>query len=123
MIRIVGVQRSEDVTQEFVLLQNQGNMRVNLRGHALVADLELLGLEGAGALHLFADDMEIHAGAYVLLRTVPCRNHWSQCPEGQVIYYTSMHRGDLVWSRCDGALHLLKPQHTYCERSTVSAMS
>src|SRR5690349_13825679 len=121
MIRIVGVQRSDEVAQEFILLQNQGNMKVNLRGHALVADLELLGLDGAGALHLFADDVEIHAGAYVLLRTVPCRPHWNQCAEGQLIFYASMGRHELVWSRCEGAIHLLKPQHTYCERVTVSA--
>jgi hypothetical protein len=122
MIRIVGVQRSDEVAQEFILLQNQGNMKVNLRGHALVADLELLGLDGAGALHLFSDDVEVQAGAYVLLRTVPCRTHWNHCNEGQLIYHTTMSRTELVWSRCEGALHLLKPQHTYCERNTVSAV-
>ncbi len=123
MIRIVGVQRSAEVSQEFVLLQNQGNMKVSLRGHALVADMELLGLDGARALHLLCDDVDVLPGAYVLVRTCPCKVHWTQTADGHLVYYTTMRRHELVWSECEGAIHLLRPQHSYCERSTIPALS
>jgi hypothetical protein len=38
MIRIVGIERSSDAQNEFILLQNQGHMRAHLRGHAIIAD-------------------------------------------------------------------------------------
>ena len=38
MIRIVGIQRAERPEEEFVLLQNQGGMRLNLRGHVILTD-------------------------------------------------------------------------------------
>src|SRR5262249_39171306 len=117
MIRIVGVQRSDHTGQEFVLLQNQGSMRVNLKGHALVAEAALVGGTDSHAVHLFSDDVNISAGQFVLLRTGHGESHWTCTAEGQRVYYTYMARLAPVWINVPGSLHLLAPQHSYSERT------
>ncbi len=116
MIRIVGVQRSECVGQEFVLLQNQGSMRTKLRGHAIVSDCAINEGAESAAWHLFDDDIDIHPGQYVLLRTSVGRSHWSTTSEGQRVYYAHMHRTNPIWNKSRGSLHILSTQHTYAER-------
>lgn len=116
MIRIVGVQRDPRIGQEFVLLQNQGNMRVNLKGHAVVAEVALLDPDTLHALHLFRDNEDIMPGQFVLLRTCPGEGHWITTQEGTRVYYAYMNRTQSVWDSCEGALHILFPQHTYVER-------
>lgn len=115
MIRILGVQRAEHGREEIVLLQNQGSMRVLLRGHVLLADDSI----GTGELLAYAFDDEVHImpGNYVLLKTSPCTRRWTMGPEGHRVYYTSMERTKPHWSRTEGAIHLLARQHTYCGRS------
>lgn len=116
MIRIVGVQRSENIGQEFVLLQNQGSMRAHLKGHAVVAEAALADGSTSSAVHLFADEVDIMPGQFVLLRTSPGNGHWSTTSEGQRVYYTHMDRLNPVWNKAAGPIHILAPQHTFCER-------
>lgn len=122
MIRIVGVQKSENIGQEFVLLQNQGSMRVKLKGHAVVAESALRSGESNSAVHLFTDETDIMPGQFVLLRTCMGSSHWSMTAEGQRVYYTHMDRIGAVWERHPGPLHVLAPQHTYCERSVEAIL-
>ncbi|MBS1723171.1 MAG: hypothetical protein JSS66_09500 [Armatimonadetes bacterium] len=117
MIRIVGVQKSPNIGQEFVLLQNQGSMRVSLRGHAVVADTVLTDPNASPAIHLFSDDEFIFPGQYVLLRTCPGGAHWTMTSEGHRVFHTSMGRLGPVWDKVSGPIHVLAPQHTYCERT------
>lgn len=117
MIRIVGVQKSDNIGQEFVLLQNQGSMRVKLKGHAVVAEAALKGGEQSSAVHLFTDETDVMPGQYILLRTCMGSSHWSTTAEGQRVYYTHMDRIGPVWNRNSGPLHVLAPQHTFSERS------
>ncbi len=117
MVRIVGIQRSDDPRQEFVLLQNQGSMRVALRGYAVIADVALTGGATSPAAHFFSDDVGVMPGQYVLLRTAPARPGWSMTTEGQRVYTASMERLSPVWSHLSGPVHVLAPQHTYCERT------
>ncbi|MCW5936431.1 MAG: hypothetical protein KIT11_03885 [Fimbriimonadaceae bacterium] len=117
MIRIVGVQRSSEVKGEFVLLQNQGSMRVNLRAHAVIADATIQGGTSSPAAHFFGEDVDILPGQYILLRTVPCRTGWSTTNDGQRVYQASMSCPLPVWANHPGALHVLTPQHTFVERS------
>lgn len=122
MIRIVGVQRSENIGQEFVLLQNQGSMRVHLKGHAVIADSALLDGPASSAVHLFSDEVDVMPGQFVLLRTCPGNGHWTMTNEGQRVYYTHMERLNPVWSRALGPVHVLAPQHTFCERSAEAVL-
>lgn len=116
MIRIVGVQRSDNIGQEFVLLQNQGSMRVNLRGHAVFAEGAINDGPNSAAWHVFSEDEHIMPGQYVLLRTCPVARHWTTTTEGQRVYHTSMGRLSSVWQHVPGSIHLLAPQHSFCER-------
>lgn len=121
MVRIVGVQRSEDVAQEFVLLQNQGSMRVSLRGHAVVAE-SAHGTDRPVAAYVLPDVVDLMPGQYALLRTGRGRPKWSHTDDGFHIYYTYIGREAPVWSDQQGPFHLLAPQHTYseCQREVVA---
>lgn len=122
MIRIVGIQKDDNIGREFVLLQNHGSMRVNLRGHAIVSEAALVDGTQSPAVHLFSDDVSIMPGQFVLLRTCPGSSHWSTTNEGQRVYYTHMGRLGPVWCRSEGPVHVLAPQHSFCERATEALL-
>lgn len=116
MIRIVGLQRNESVAQEFVLLQNQGALRLNLRGHLVVSETALDEGDLGHAAHVFADDVLIPPGMYVLLFSGKGVSRWARTRDGALVYYAFMNRDAAVWDRSNGPLHLLCTQHTFSER-------
>ena len=116
MIRIVGVQKSERADKEFILLQNQGSMRINLRGHCLICDEAVGASDPSRGIHVFADEEMVPAGMYVLLVSGGGEPRWARSRDGALIYYAYMNRAAPVWSRCEGTLHMLSPHHTYAER-------
>lgn len=115
MIRIVGVQRSSDVAEEFVLLQNQGSMRVNLRGHALISESSLRNADCASAIFV-TDDVDLMPGQYALIRTCSGNARWSHTPEGYHIFYSYAGKTESLWSCSRDTIHILSTQHSYCER-------
>lgn len=115
MIRIVGVQRSEVAQQEFVLLQNQGNIREQLRGRALVEDAAFH--ESQGGIHLFGDDIRIGPGQFVMLRTCAGEPHWGTSKDGALVYFTYANRNATIWSTVSQPMHLLSVDHTLVPRS------
>ena len=120
MIRIVGLQRHPDPKQEFILLQNQGGMRVQLRGHALVADSSMDEPSGLQEVYVIAERVELQPGQYALVRTCGCSGRWCHQSEGYSVYYTGLDRQTSVWSRFKGPVHVLAPQHTFSERTSES---
>ena len=121
MVRIVGLQRSEDVHSEFVLLQNQGSLRANLRGLTLLAGCTV-GTDRP-ALYVFPDDVEVAPGNFVLLKSSPCPGRWCLTSDGQRVFYTGMGRSDVFWSKFRGEVHVLGIQHTFCERSAEPVLA
>jgi hypothetical protein len=115
MLRIVGIQRSDCAEVEFLLLQNQGTLRVSLRGHVVLAETAIERGELARAAHLFADDEHVPAGLYVMLSTAQGMPHWGRTKDGAHVYHAYAGRTDPLWSE-PGPLHILAPGHTYCER-------
>lgn len=115
MIRIVGVQRSENVDQEFLLLQNQGAMRLTLKGHAVVGEGLFEGGGGRG-LHFFTDDVAIGPGQFVVLHSGPGRPRWSVTRDGTNVYNAYMGSPSPVWDGHGGSIRVLGTQHTYAER-------
>lgn len=116
MIRIVGVQRNVVPEQEFLLLQNQGGLRVKLRGHVVLSDCAIEDGNLASFAHVFPDDALIPAGMYVLLSTGYGESRWAKTKDGQMIYYSYMNRPHAIWDQCPGAVHLLAPQHTFVDK-------
>lgn len=116
MIRIVGVQRSESADREFVLLQNQGSLRINLRGHLILSDSAFEACDLSRTAHVFSDDAQVPPGMYVMLHTGLGENRWTKTKDGALVYYAFMGRDSAFWRRCDGPLHVLSTQHTFAER-------
>ena len=116
MIRIVGLQRNESTTQEFVLLQNQGSLRLSLKGHLVVSETAIQDSDLSFAAHAFNDDVQVPPGMYILLSTGRGTPRWTRTKEGALVYYAYMHRDTSVWDRAAGPLHILSPQHTFTER-------
>lgn len=123
MIRIVGVERSMDPLKEAVLMQNQGVMRVNLKGHALLASCAEGSCAWGSTAHVFTEDVELPAGTFVWVVTGEASSGWSRTRDGHHVYRTSLHRDESVWSDEYCVLHLLAPQHTFCPRSRAAAVS
>lgn len=116
MIRIIGVQRNAAPEQEFLLLQNQGGLRVKLRGHVVMSECALGDGNLSQYAHVFCDDVQVPAGMYVLLASGSGEPRWAKTRDGQMIYYCYMNRLSPVWEFCAGPVHILAPQHTYAER-------
>jgi hypothetical protein len=117
LIRIIGVQRDENPQREFVLLQNQGALRINLRGHLLLGERALESNDLSQAGHAFAEEALIPAGMYVLLHTGIGESRWTRTKDGAMVYYTYMNRPQSVWQDAPGPIHILNTQHTYAERA------
>lgn len=122
MIRIVGIQRHVETCKEFVLLQNQGTLRVELKGHALLAQHATDSGELAQLLHVFSDEVDVQPSMYVLLRTCSGVGHWNCTHDRYNTYYSYMQRASGVWARIPGPIQLLSPQHTYIEREKAVAL-
>lgn len=96
-----------------MLLQNQGNLRVNLRGHVLVSQCAVENGDLSGAAFAFNQDTLIPAGMYVVLVSGHGEPRSIKTKEGSLIFYAYMNRNASVWDTASGPLHLLATQHTY----------
>ena len=118
MIRIVGIERNPDPTREFILLQNQGNLRQTLRGYAVVPEALCDAVPGQTAMHIFADEVHVAPGVFIMLRTGSGQARWTQTRDGARVYNVYMERSEPVWNEVQGPIHVLCIQHTYVERTT-----
>lgn len=116
MIRIVGLQKNSDPTQEFILLQNQGGMRIDLRGHALVAESTIENSAGLQDVHVIRESVSLHPGQYALIRSCSCAAKWCHKNEGYSVFYLGLGRTISIWNETSGGVHILAPQHTFVER-------
>lgn len=116
MLRIVGIQRGEHPEREFVLLQNQGSMRVVLRGLMLLSESALNRGDLKDEAFVFRDTEVIPPGLFVLLSTGCGLPHWTRTKDGTNLFQTFMGRKATVWSRSEGPLHILSTHHSYVDR-------
>lgn len=116
MIRIVGVQRSDNPSEEFVLFQNQGTLRETLRGHVVLSERALECGEHLGLSHVFRDEEQVPSGMYVILYSGRGTPRWGRTKESALVYFAYMDRDESIWSQCPGPLHLLVKQHSYATR-------
>ncbi|MBX3117734.1 MAG: hypothetical protein KF784_01615 [Fimbriimonadaceae bacterium] len=118
VLRIVGVQRSETLAQEFILLQNQGHLRVRLRGHILMSEDAIEGCGLSDSAHVIREDEYIPPGLFVLVSTGKGTPHWGKTKDGAYVYHTYLGMAAPFWNGHQGTIHILAPHHSYCERST-----
>jgi hypothetical protein len=117
MLRIVGVQRSENSLEEFVLLQNHSSMRMRLRGHVIMAEA-YLSHYSLDSIYAFTDEEQIHPGAFVILHSGSGINRWAKTKQGSMVYMCYIGARYPIWSAAPGAIHILCTQHTYEERTS-----
>ncbi len=117
MLRIVGLQRSDSADREFLLLQNQGSMRVHLRGHAIMSDSAFFSSDLTAGSYAFPDDVSISPGLYVILTTGTGTPRWAKTKDGAHVYHAYMFQNAPVWSRAELPLHMMGSQHEYSERT------
>lgn len=116
MIRIVAVQKESNPEGEFILLQNQGSLRLQLRGHVVLSDAAIQASNLLYASHVFSDDVLIPAGMYVMLRTGHGESRWCKTRDGALVYYAFMGRDRSIWNEITGPVHVLSTQHSFTER-------
>ena len=123
MLRIVGVQKNAFAEQEFVLLQNQGSMRISLRGHVVLSECAVDTGDLGITAHAFKDDVNVPPGMYVILFSGSGVPRWAKTKDGAMVYYSYMSREASVWIRGAGPLHVLNKIHTYAERREALLVS
>lgn len=116
MLRIVGLQRSENADREFLLLQNQGSMRITLKGHAIVSESAMLTGDLSMGSYAFSDDIPIAPGLYVVLSTGAGNPRWARTKDGTNLYHAYMFREEPLWSRIELPIYVMSAQHSYSER-------
>jgi hypothetical protein len=116
MIRIIGVQRESSPSREFVLLQNQGSLRINLRGHVILSEQAIDLGELSNHFHVFSDEALVPPGMYVMLCTGHGTPRWAKTKEGALIFYAFMNRDYTMWDNSEMPLHILSLQHTFVAR-------
>jgi hypothetical protein len=116
LIRIVGVERNEVPEKEFVLLQNQGGLRSNLKGHVVMSDHAMTTGDLIAGSYAFCDEMLIPPGTFVLLSTGVGESRWLRTKDGAMVFYAYMNRRASMWTQYQGPVHLLSLQHTYTGR-------
>ncbi len=117
MLRIVGIQRSENVHEEFVLLQNHSSLRMKLRGHVIMSDA-YLNHYALNGLCVFTDEELIHPGAFVLVYSGTGINRWGKTKQGALVYICFAGSHQPIWQSAPGPIHILSTQHTYEERTS-----
>jgi hypothetical protein len=123
VLRIVGVQKNAFVEQEFVLLQNQGSMRIPLRGHVVLSECAVDSGDLGITAHAFKDEVNVPPGMYVILFSGFGIPRWAKTKDGAMVYYSYMSREASVWNRSAGPLHVLNKVHTYQQRREALLVS
>jgi hypothetical protein len=123
VLRIVGVQKNAFAEQEFVLLQNQGSLRISLRGHVVLSECAVDSGDLGVSAHAFKDEVNVPPGMYVILFSGAGSPRWAKTKDGAMVFYTYMGRDESVWNRSAGSLHVLGRVHTYTERREALLVS
>lgn len=116
MLRIVGINRHPEPDREFILLQNQGGLKAILRGHAVMAECCIDSEIPLDCMHIFAEDVAVPPGAYVILYTGSGEPKWTKTKDYSMVYYTYLGRDQSVWDRRPGPVHVCAIQHTHTPR-------
>jgi hypothetical protein len=111
MLKIVDVHLARSAQGEYVVLQNQGLMNVNLRGWALCTDSYLEGDPSRlmDEMYIFRDNVLIKPYGRVVLFTGEGENEWVPTDDGKQAYCMYWKRNNPVWNSA-ARLHVLHLQ-------------
>jgi hypothetical protein len=112
MLRIAGIQRHSDPDQEFVLLRNQGLMKIQLRGHMIADEEAFGGPRLSDRVFVFTDDVVIPPCAYVMMITGRGENGWGKSADGSLVYYAYWGKARAIWADDACPIHVLGVLHS-----------
>jgi hypothetical protein len=118
MLKIVEVHTTPRAQSEYVVLQNQGLVNVNLRGWALCTDafLEADTRKLVDEMYVFREDVQIKPYARVVLFTGRGENEWMDTIDGKHAYCVYWCRNEPIWGDA-GSVNVL---HMLTTRRVVS---
>ena len=110
MLRIIDIQVSGTAAGEWVVIQNQGMIPLNLRGWIVTGDMYLTGQAESAAkqMFIFTADEVIKPGVRAVLISSYGSDSWFPTVEGGSAYVAYANRAESLWSQAD-ELHLLQP--------------
>ena len=110
MLKIIDIQVSGTAAGEWVVIQNQGMIPLNLRGWVIVGDTYLNGHAESAAkqMFIFTADETIKPGVRAVLISTHGKDGWYPTVEGGSAYVAYANRAESLWSHA-GELHLLQP--------------
>jgi hypothetical protein len=122
MLRIAGIQPSDEPDEEFILLQNQGVMKVMLRGHVLAKDdaWQDYGELNTDRVYAFSDNVFVPPSAYVMLKTGFGFNGWRKSKDGSPVYCVYWKRDTSAWDQHELTVHLLQVSHSKVVKTRIA---
>jgi hypothetical protein len=112
MLRIAGIQRHADPDQEFVLLKNQGLLKVNLRGHMIADENAFSGARLSERVFVFSEEVILPPGAYAMVVTGKGESGWGRSTDGSLVYYAFWRKREPVWTDESSPIHVLGVLHS-----------
>ena len=116
MLRIVGVQKDANPDKEFVLLQNQGSLKVNLRGHVVMSEAAMVSGSLYSTSHVFTEEVSIPPGQFVIAVSGTGESRWKRTKDGGNVFHAYLNQDSPIWIRLSGPIHVLSTTHTYADR-------
>lgn len=108
MLKIVDLHLAQTPSAEYVVLQNQGLMTVDLHGWVLCSEKYLLGEPVAASreTYVFTDHVSVKPYGRVVLFTGAGISGWYPTTDGKQAYVCYWGQRDTVWDRAE-QIHLL----------------
>ena len=109
MLKIVEVHPAANPQGEYVVLQNQGLVTVNLRGWAICTEDYLTGSpqEAAAGMYVFREDIAVKPYARVVLFTGGGEAGWVPTVDGKQAYCAYWGRTQAIWKHSQ-TVHVLQ---------------
>jgi hypothetical protein len=114
MLRILCVQRGQTPEEEFILLQNQGVLKVCLTGFMLTEESVVRGGRepDPSRTFVFWENIWMPPNTYAIVVTGKGEDGWRRCRDGTLVYHAFWNRDRVVWSTREEPIHLLGIVHT-----------
>ncbi|MCX6381739.1 MAG: hypothetical protein NT023_20060 [Armatimonadetes bacterium] len=108
MLKILELHPSVSPHSEYVVLENQGLVTVNLKGYALCSEAFLMGDKGqlADEMYVFRDEIPVKPFQRVVLFTGSGENCWLPTIDGKQAYCAYWNRSSGMWNRAGELLVL-----------------
>lgn len=115
MLKILELHPTSNSQGEYVVMENQGLVTINLKGYALCSEAFLMGDGGrlADEMYVFRDEVAVKPFQRVVLFTGFGENSWLPTIDGKQAYCAYWNRPSGMWNRSSDllVLHIAASRH------------